>query len=63
MTDAPKSFVCSKNMPWSPELWKGSVIHPDAKCVREYDDYYDGCDLEDYECPHCGTKWTKEIAR
>lgn len=31
--------------------------------VREYDDYYDGCGLEDYECPNCGKKFTVEIPR
>jgi hypothetical protein len=60
MTD--KLHFCTKDDPWTPDK-TGGAIHPDAKCVREYDDWYDGCDLEDYKCPHCGMKWTQEISR
>ena len=54
--------ICTSDDPWT-EVKGVPATHPDAKLVREHDDWYDGCDLEDYECPHCGVKWTKEIPR
>ncbi len=55
-------YLCTKEDPWSKEKGTPS-IHPDANLIREREDWFDGCDLEDYECPNCGMKWTTEIPR
>lgn len=54
--------TCTKDDPWTAEKEK-TAVHPDATCVREYDDWFDGSSFEDYECPNCGKKFTVEVPR
>lgn len=50
---------CTKDNP-CPKDWDGRGIHPDAVVVGEQDGWPGG-DLENYECPHCGRRWTQEL--
>lgn len=52
-------YVCVRDDPWSPA--KGvPAVHPDARELRQYDNHPCG-DLVDYECPHCGKRFTVEL--
>jgi hypothetical protein len=53
-------FVCTKEKPWKPEYGK-RAIHPDAKEVGSQRDGWPAGDEQDYECPHCGLRFTVEL--
>ena len=53
-------FVCTPERPWS-EGDDTPAIHPKAREVGEQRDGWPAGDLQDMQCPICGTRWTKEL--
>lgn len=52
--------ICTKDSPWTPD--KGTrAQHPDAAEVGEQRNGWPGGDTQDYECPHCKTRFTVEL--
>ena len=55
-------FVCDFDNPWGPE--DGTPVrHTGAREVGEQERGWPAGDTVTMECPHCGTRWTKELAQ
>jgi hypothetical protein len=55
-----KRYLCTEDAPWTPD--KGNYTsHPDAKAVGEQEDGWPGGDIQRYECPHCGLRFSREL--
>ena len=56
------AFVCTMVRPWREEDRK-PALHPDATRVGGQEDGWPGGDYVTYECPHCLTIFSVELAQ
>ena len=53
-------YHCTAERPWTPD--KGPwVVHRDAYAVGEQRNGWPAGDVQSYQCPHCGTRFTVEL--
>lgn len=54
-------FICTKEIPWTPDVTGTLFLHPDAHEVGEQQDGWPSGDIVTMLCPHCGKQWEKEL--
>lgn len=52
--------ICTREDPWESDIHNYGAEHPDAKYCEQIDGWPGG-DLEVYECPNCGLRFTCEL--
>lgn len=55
--------ICTAEKPYDAKNpdHKGFWRHPDAVAVGDQRDGWPAGDLQDFECPHCGLRFTMEL--
>lgn len=56
--------ICTRLAPWDKVKRSNfSIVHPDAKCVSSYENFYNDYSYDEYECPHCNERFKVELGQ